>query len=217
MPAPPRRVLVYRRKLLALIFLIAPGLTSCTNGPTPEQQLDAAFNGKPEDRLKVAKFEGQVTIDGQPPGPDNSLLHIFLLDADKFRDPKTAPCWQAAVDAEGHFSFTTYLTGDGAPVGKYVAVFVDPSVTEQVKGPARRGARAPGFGGVKHGKDKLKNLFNDPDQNIKRPQFVIDLQPPGITNQTFNLEVAGKEELPVPGKYAVTDVAVAEGAFKFRR
>jgi hypothetical protein len=194
------------------LFLFAPAVAGCNNGPSAQQQVDAAFKANPEARLKVAKLEGVVTIDGQPPGKDYPLMQMYLVEADKFQDPKHAQRWQAPVDENGHFIFGTYLKDDGAPVGKYVALFIDPEADMHVKtGQTRSGT---GFGGPKTGPDKLKNLYNDPEQNIKDPAFVIDLQQPGITDQRFNLQVTGKDPA-VPGKYAVKDVPVASGGFKF--
>jgi hypothetical protein len=202
---------------LVLIFLVVSAIAGCTGGgPTAEQQLEAAFAGNSEARLNVAKFEGTVTFDGQQPGKDHALLQILLVDADKFQDPKHAARWQAPVDESGHFAFSTYLKDDGAPVGKYVAVFFEPEVTTRVKGSGRTRSASQGFGGAKAGADKLKNLYNDPEQNLKNPAFLITLQPPGITNQTFNLELAGAQGPAVPGKFAITDAPVAGGGFKFQ-
>jgi hypothetical protein len=219
MPTPARRAIVTSRALAALFALTIAGMAGCSPGPTAEQQLDAAFKGKPEDRLNVTKFQGHVTIDGQPPGSNYPLLHIGLIDADKFQDPKKAHRWMAPVDSEGFFSFTTYLKDDGAPVGKYVVIFVDPTPLDENSGDGkrrpRRGGSAPGFGGSKYGKDLLKNLYNDPEQNINKPAaFVIDLQPPGNTNQTFNLEIAGKEGSRIAGQYAVKEIPTTT-SFKF--
>jgi hypothetical protein len=213
MPAPARLHSVSLGRLCGLLCLIAPVMAGCNNGPTAQQQVDAAFQANPEARLKVAKFEGIVTIDGQPPGKDYPQMQMFLVDADKFQDPKRAQRWQAPVDENGHFIFATYLKDDGAPVGKYVALFVVPEATVHVKSSGGR-PTGTGFGGAKTGPDKLKNLYNDPEQNVKDPAFVINLQEPGITDQRFNLQVAGKDPA-VPGKYAVQDVPVASGGFKF--
>jgi hypothetical protein len=203
------------RPLSALVFLVAASVVGCSRGPSAQEQLDAAFKDSSAQKLKVAKFEGQVTLDGQPPGSEHQQLHIVLIEADKYQEPNRAQRWQAHVGSDGHFSFTTYLTDDGAPVGKYIALFVDPSQSES---PARTGMPRVGLGmrlgGARAGNDRLKNLYNDPEVNNKNPEFVIKLEEPGITNQHFNLEVAGKEAR-TPGKYAVRDVSTADAAFKF--
>ncbi|HEX4072436.1 MAG TPA: hypothetical protein VHX68_14745, partial [Planctomycetaceae bacterium] len=52
------------------------------------------------------------------------------------------------------------------------------------------------------GPDGLKNLYNDPDVNSKKPEFVIDHQAPGKTDYTFNLSVAGEAPPSAPGPKA---------------
>jgi hypothetical protein len=197
----------------ALVLFVAAGLVGCSRGPSAQDQLDAALKASAVQKLNLAKFEGQVTIDGQPPGPEYSQLHIVLVEADKYQEPNRAQRWQAQVTADGHFSFTTYLQGDGTPVGKYIALFVDPSDSDTATPEGGRGrGRGMRLGGARGGKDRLKNLYNDPDVNGKNPDFVITLQEPGVTNQHFNLEVAGKEARS-PGKYAVRDVSTTDTSF----
>src|SRR5271155_5267792 len=106
--APARRAPAYSRELLALVLLSAAGMAGCSGGkPTPQEEVDAAFKDNPQGRLKLAKFQGRVTVDGQPP-QDYLLLTVVLLDAEKYQDRKV-PRWQAVVDKEGNFSFMTYL------------------------------------------------------------------------------------------------------------
>ena len=197
-------------KFFLLVLLVAATVAGCTgsNRKTPEEQLDETFRNNPElKRLQLAKFQGHVTVDGQPPEPDSNLF-ILLLDAEKFQDPK-APHYQTRVKESGDFAFSTYLTDDGVPVGKWVAILVDPR-------PGRTGANGQRLGGTGlagggfmrqiGGADALKNLYNDPEKNLKDPAFVINLQAPGITDQTFNLQVAGKDPPPAPGPHTVTKV-----------
>jgi hypothetical protein len=209
--APAARL--FSRHLL-VVACLAAAVPGCSGKPTPEQELDATFANNPKaTRLKVAKFEGRVTIDNQPPGDEYSLLHITLMDAEKFKD-STVRRWQARVDKDGSFSFMTYLKHDGVPVGKYVAVFIDPS-----EEPKRKTANGLGTGmgspltGSRWGVDRLKNLYNDPEVNLKNPDFVVEVKEPGITNQTFNLAVVGKDGPPAPGQYAVKRVMVTPGFF----
>jgi hypothetical protein len=208
------RAVASSRPLPALLLFAAASVVGCSRGPTAQEQLDAAFKDSSAHRLEVAKFEGQVTIDNQPPGPEYAKLHIILLEADKYDQPNRAQRWQADVSPDGHFSFTTYLKDDGAPVGKYVALFLDPSDNAKQEGMARTG-RGMRLGGARGGKDRLKNLYNDPEVNSKNPEFMIKLEQPGITNQHFNLELAGKEGRVTPGKYAVHEISTADSVFKF--
>jgi hypothetical protein len=196
------RAPVYSRKFVTLVLFWAAGMAGCSGGPTPQQQLDEAFKDSKAKRLEVVPFQGTVTIDGQHPA-DNVFLCVVLMDAEKYKDPKVEK-WMARVDNGGHFSFMTYLSDDGVPVGKYVACFVDP--TDPPKANRTGNAAGSGIYGASHGDDKLKNLYNDPEVNLKKPEFVIDVRSPGITNQTFDLQVAGKEAPPAPGQYAVVKV-----------
>ena len=185
-------------------------MAGCTgnNRKTPEEQLDETFKNNPElKRLQLAKFQGHVTIDGQHPEED-AHLYLVLMDADKYQDPK-APRYQTRVGENGDFAFSTYLTDDGAPVGKWVAVFVDPRPGRTGIGGHKIGGAGFGGSGFNRpiaGPDALKNLYNDPDKNVKDPAFVIELQAPGITDKTFNLQVAGKDLPAAPGKHAITKV-----------
>jgi hypothetical protein len=208
------RAVASSRPLSALVLLAAASVVGCSGGPTAQEQLDAAFKDSSAHKLEVAKLEGQLTIDNQPPGAEYPQLHIVLLEADKYDQPNKAQRWQADVGQDGHFSFTTYLKDDGAPVGKYVVLFLDPSDNAKQEGMARAG-RGMRSGGARAGKDRLKNLYNDPEINSKNPEFVIKLDQPGITNQHFNLELAGKEPRVTPGKYAVRDVSTSDSVFKF--
>jgi hypothetical protein len=52
------------------------------------------------------------------------------------------------------------------------------------------------------GPDGLNNLYNDPDVNSKKPEFLIDHQAPGKTDYTFNLSVAGETPPAAPGPKA---------------
>jgi len=202
MSAFARRARLFSHELLALVFLAAAGISGCSGKLTPEQELDAAFADGKAARLKVAKFEGQVTVDNQPPGDNYPFLYVTLMDAEKFKDP-AARRWQARVDKEGHFSFMTYLKHDGVPVGKYVAVFVDPSGPSKGKGGNTLGTGLGSLGGTRASADKLKNLYNDPEVNLKDPDLVVEVKEPGITNHTFNLTVAGKQDISAPGPFAV--------------
>ncbi len=53
------------------------------------------------------------------------------------------------------------------------------------------------------GKDLLKNLYNDPTQNEKSPELVIDHQPPGKKDYLIDLKIVGRDAA-TPGPHAVT-------------
>ena len=56
---------------------------------------------------------------------------------------------------------------------------------------------------IKSDGDALKNLYNDPDVNAKDEKFRLEATPPGKTDWTFDLQVAGKDSNTKPGEHAV--------------
>jgi len=52
--------------------------------------------------------------------------------------------------------------------------------------------------------DELKNLYNDPERNLKQGTFKLDVKIPGKEDYRFALAVAGKTPILKPGSYAVT-------------
>jgi hypothetical protein len=125
---------------------------------------------------------GKLTIDGQPPGKDGTV--IVMLDGPTVVG-KIEP-YYAYCRPDGSFEFQ-----GGHSAGRFVITIA--WLRE------RKGVEWAEF----LGPDRLKNLYNDPDRNAKRPEFVIRHEAPGKTNYRFNLKVAG--ERPVqPGPNAVT-------------
>lgn len=73
-----------------------------------------------EDRIEVYPVEGQVLVGGQPAAGALVIFHPSDSQPEGF--PAARP--RGSVDAEGHFSLTTFETGDGAPVGNYTVTVV---------------------------------------------------------------------------------------------
>ena len=48
--------------------------------------------------------------------------------------------------------------------------------------------------------------YNDPDKNAGKPEFHVELTPPGKTDYAFNLKVAGEQPVDQPGPKATTEV-----------
>ena len=88
----------------------------------------------------------------------------------------------AKPDAKARGNPYAFVKPDGSfellplPPGKYVMLFAELSYKPPL-----------GF----FGSDGLKNLYNDPDVNAKKPDFVINHQAPGKKDYTFNLTLAG--------------------------
>jgi hypothetical protein len=164
--------------------------------------------------LPVAKFAGQITIDGKPPTKGGKLF-VILTDPSHLDEHArgTLPKFYAVCDADGHFAFGTYdlkNKSDGVVAGKYVVTFAQlhkfVPKSAKTKGPSiseRRG------GYEKYNlPDDLKNLYSDPDRNAKSPAFLLNLQPPGKDDYRFDLVVAGKVPLPKPAPHAVTYMVI---------
>jgi len=174
------------------------GCTGGSHGTREDEQQQAAKGFK---QAPVAKLAGHVSIDGQPPEKETTLF-VILNDPQHLTLPKTGPAHFAECDAEGNFAFTSYLKGDGVPLGKYVVPFA------QLRLPSAAGRHPMGRGNFKReyiSPDGMKNLYNDPEKNKDIKEFVVDLTEPGRDDYQFNLSVAGKEPAS-PGKYSATVV-----------
>jgi hypothetical protein len=137
--------------------------------------------------VRLAKFAGKVTVDGQPPSSEQGEPLLVMLYDRKQADGNKLPL---AIDCrkDGSFEFYTYVPGDGVPEGSYVVLFA------QLSGAAASGRGQP---------DALKNLYNDPDKNAQDPQFVVDLKPPGKSDYAVDLDVAARDP-GTPGPHAIT-------------
>jgi hypothetical protein len=173
--------------------LIVVGLTiaGCSRRESADQALDRALQESKKTRDVTAKFAGKVTIDGQKPDIEKGQsLVVILYDPQKPPPNRQTIPRSARCRPDGSFAFNTYGTDDGAPVGNYIVLFA-------VLKPSKTGFRGP---------DGLKNLYNDPEKNDKIPDYHLDLKPPGKTDWTFDLAVAGKEPVTTPGPHAVTGI-----------
>jgi hypothetical protein len=186
-------------KFLVFAFLASLAVVGC-GPPSADKKFDDAFKYNPEfKKVSVAKLSGHVTIDGQAPSEDLAVF-VILNDPQNLKTPGERRVVVPIVkcNAAGEFSFTTYAKGDGAPVGKYVVTITGMKKGEAIKA---RGGMSDGETIQYRAPDVFKNLFNDPEKNQKDENFVIDLQPPGITKE-FALTVAGKDAVAVASKYA---------------
>jgi hypothetical protein len=164
-------------------------------GSTVDRALDDAFKKNPRlQRQAVARFAGQVTIDGEPPGdlPQGSAL--FVAVHRKHPGQVGARPLHTRCDSTGHFAFSTYLREDGVAVGSYVVTIVKLH---------RTGSRKSAVFGPP---DELKNLYSDPDKNAQTPEFTVDVKVPGRTDYRFDLAVAGQEPVESPGPHAVSSI-----------
>jgi hypothetical protein len=106
-------------------------------------------------------------------------------------DALTRPVAFKICNPDGSFSFNTYTKDDGYLPGHYILAFA---------------ALRRGMGRKFLGPDRLKNLYNDPEVNANKPEFVLDLRPPGKTEFTIDLKVAGEEPVERPGLHAIVEL-----------
>jgi|SRR5262245_50335514 len=104
--------------------------------------LFASGCGKKDGKRPVYPVVGKVLIDGQP-GADARLI-FYPTDAADTLAPKPT----AVVDEQGNLVVTTYVTGDGAPVGEYKVALEWPKMTNQ-------------FGRIQPGPDRLGGKYKD--------------------------------------------------------
>ncbi len=175
---------------------------------TPQERLQLQYDTHPEFKQPhpVAKFAGQVSIDGKRP-QKNCKLFVILHDPKHLDEAAKSPrpLHYAVCEIDGTFSFTTYDRGDGVPPGNYVVTFVE---LHEPPGTARgslfRAARIRGGPRQYDQPDELNNLYNDPDKNMKQGPFVLDVNLPGKEDYRFALAVTGKKPILKPGPNAVT-------------
>jgi hypothetical protein len=173
--------------------------------PTPEEAMEEQLKANPglHRPEPVAKCAGRVTVDAQPPRSDCTLFVVLhrpdhLDEAAHLRGKGYqlfVPC-----DTEGHFVFE-----NGVEPGKYVITFVElhPRVSPKSGGGGARMLRGSVTPRQFTQPDELKNLYNDPDKNIKDPNFNLNLAFPGRDDYQFDLAVAGKEAIEKPGPNAI--------------
>lgn len=165
----------------------AVGICGCGR-QTANQAVDAALQKAGKSREVVFPLAGKVLIDGRDVDMRPGVrMFVMLHDRDTL-DASKGPPFKAICKPNGEFTFNTYLQGDGVPSGRYVVTIA------QLHQGFRRGYVGP---------DGLKNLYNDPEANVKIDTFVINHQPPGKADYVFELQIANREPAE-PGPHAVT-------------
>jgi hypothetical protein len=192
-------------KWVAILFVAAGTLEGCNQIQSEEAAVNEYYKNNQDpkaQRLPVARVAGRILVDGQPPAQDAQLF-VVLYDPQHLEKPGDVPKLMAKCDAEGNFAFTSYVTGDGVPNGKYVVTCVAlRRVTRATRGLGARPGRQQEF----IGPDVLKNLYSDPEKNKDDPTFIANVEAPGRNDYEFQLVVAGKQALLQAGQYAVTRI-----------
>jgi len=149
-----------------------------------DKRFDAALKESGLPSPKVSPLAGTVTIDGRPPEGAGAVFAV-LNDVSKPDEPLDRRL-DARCEKDGHFEFSSFSRGDGAPEGNYVITFV----------------RLKKSGRIYVRPDLLNNLYSDPEKNAQHAEFKIEHKDPGKTDYVFELKVAG-EQPAQPGKYSL--------------
>jgi hypothetical protein len=181
----------------ACLFLVA-AFQGCNGSP---QAKETGF--KQED---FAKLVGRVTVDGQPPAEDLSLV-VILNDPEHLDATANGkrPKLFAVCDAKGNFAMMP-------KPGKYIVTFVelhqgDARLSAKLASGGGRGPGGPMRGGSSlQPPDELKNLYNDPDTNANEEKFKLDLKLPGQEDYQIDLALTGKQPVETPRPHAVTQL-----------
>jgi hypothetical protein len=162
-----------------LIFVVSFG---CEGRQSSAQRLENAYKSAGMDPVTVYPLGGKITVDNEPPIARFGTARLVVIAYDAAKSDATAKgSARAFVEPDGSFELPPL------PPGKYAMLYA------QLGHNPRMGFFGP---------DGLNNLYNDPDVNSKKPEFVIDHQAPGKTDYTFNLSVAGETPSAAPGPKA---------------
>jgi hypothetical protein len=165
--------------------LIAAG---CAKQQATSERIKQAAESSGIKLATVYPLAGTVTVDNQPAVLKSQKWVLVVMAHDASKPDAMANGPHVSVRADGSFEFPD----GGIPPGKYVLLFA-----------ALQRNKKKGW----IGPDALKNLYNDPDVNLKKEQFVVDHQSPGKTNYSFNLSVAGETAVANAGPKALTKIA----------
>ncbi len=141
------------------------------------------------DPATVYPLGGTITVDNEPPVAKSETARLVAVAYNTAKpDAKAKSNAYAFVKSDGSFELPPL------PTGKYVMLFAQLGHNPRI-----------GF----FGPDTLKNLYNDPDVNSKKPEFLIEHQAPGKLDYTFNLSVAGETPPAAPGPKAFVGSGLA--------
>jgi hypothetical protein len=166
---------------------LSAAVVGCDHRQSTAERIERAYQDLGLKPVATYPFAGKVTVDTEPPvaKSERSAFVVVAYDTVKPDAPAGSNAF-VFLRPNGSFEFP------GLPPGKYVLLFADLEYTMK-----------RGF----YGTDALHNLYNDPDFNGKKPQFVIEHQAPGKTDYEFNLTVAGETPPAAPGAKALVGVS----------
>lgn len=130
-------------RTLSLLMLGSLLLAGCPGGKGPTAVVTK----------KIKPASGMFTVDGKPPGSPGeggvAHEHIVIRLYPKGRASKREEVVSTEVGPDGKFSFSTYVKGDGAPIGEFIMTWESLNL-------------APFSGGLLLGPDLFKNNFSNP-------------------------------------------------------
>jgi hypothetical protein len=180
----PLSRLALQRKVLwgAAATLILTLSFGCEGRQSTAERLEKAYKSAGMDPVTVYPLGGKITVDNLPPEAKSGTSRFVVIAYDDSKpDAKAKGNARAFIKPDGSFELPPL------PAGTYVMLFAQLGYNSRL-----------GF----LGSDGLENLYNDPDVNSRKPDFVIHHQAPGKTDYTFNLSVAGETPPAVPGPKA---------------
>jgi hypothetical protein len=190
---------------VAVCLIIMVAIEGCGENKTLDRAADEQAKQSGYDKQSLAKLAGRVTVDGQPPAADTTLV-VILNDPEHLDATANgkSPSLYSVCGAQGDFALMT-------KPGKYIVTFAELHQAESPRAGARAVGRGPGVNsafsrGNLRPPDELKNLYNDPNKNAQEEKFKLDLKPPGQEDYQIDLAVAGKEAVATPGPHAVTRI-----------
>ena len=179
-----------RRVALCGLVLAAGG---CGRAMSSGQKVEKELKSIGQPKQEVFPFAGKVLADGQPPQvPRDQKIVVVLFDRAK-PNLSVGDRPRAVCNSQGEFSFTTYDNSDGVDAGEYEVAIAQLAFNR----------KDDSFTGP----DALHNLYNDPDKNKSKSEFVIKHAAPGKRDYRFDLRLAGEEPVQSPGQHAVTQIA----------
>ncbi len=177
----------FLKRILAVAAALGLGaVVGCTNTPSSAQRLEEAYKSSGIKRTTVYPLSGRVSIDNAAPTFKKRRMGLIVMAYNASNPDVPATGSYTPVKADGTFEFVD----GGLPPGKYVLLFAALHYDK------KKGLIGP---------DELKNLYNDPDVNAKKEEFVINLDSAGKTDCQINLSVAG-EAPKSPGPKALTHI-----------
>lgn len=176
------------RRLLLMPLLCLVMSAGC-GGESAQDRLNQAI---PESqRQSVVALSGTITLDGKP----TADLMVRLVEDGAAKPDPSSP--KSVTGSDGKFEFTTYLSGDGVPPGKYAVI------VEQLTRSGTAGWSGP---------DQLRNRFN----HVKEPAATLEVKS-GEPQNDVKIDLVTTDKKPKPAPRYSASVATGKPINKMGR